>query len=92
MTKIGFLGDTHGELGWALSAMRKAREAGARLLVQVGDFGVDWPGREKMRYGDKVQREAEKLGLTIAFVRGNHDCIPALDRVYTLNPEEPHKF
>lgn len=77
-SKVGVLGDTHGDLGWTLAAMHSAREAGARLLLQCGDWAIDWPGKNKRQYGDKLQREAEKLGMTIAFTRGNHDCVPSL--------------
>lgn len=76
-----FLGDSHGDLGWTLRAMRASRRHGARLMVQAGDFGIDWPGPEKLRYGDRVQVEAERLGMVLAFVRGNHDCTDSLDSV-----------
>lgn len=85
-TLIGFLGDTHGKLGFTLSAMRTAREAGARLMVQVGDFGADWPGKKKLHYGDRVQKEASRLGLILAFTRGNHDCT---DSIAPPAPGEP---
>lgn len=61
--------------------MRASKKHGARLLVSVGDFAIDWPGMGKLRYGDRCQEELERLGMVVAFVRGNHDSTDAIDSV-----------
>lgn len=77
MTRIAFLGDVHGDLGWILAAHRAAIRAGATLLIQVGDFGAEWPGFHKTKMADRLQRQVAQLGLPIAFIRGNHDNVDA---------------
>lgn len=62
-------------LRWVLSRlMRLPRKLGVWLSVQLGDFGIDWPGKNKLHYGDRIQREASKISLTVAYTSGNHDC------------------
>lgn len=88
MTRIGFLGDVHGDLGWTLSAHKSAIAAEASLLIQVGDFAVEWPGEHKHKMASKLERYAERSGVPIAFVRGNHDCV---DSLFPL-PVEPEGY
>lgn len=73
MSRICFAGDWHGDLGWGIASLKSAVETGASLLVQVGDLGADWPGLHKTRFGDRLSLAAERAGIPIAFVRGNHD-------------------
>ena len=48
MTKIAFASDCHGDLGWSPACLKTAKSAGAALLIQVGDFGAEWPEPTKI--------------------------------------------
>jgi hypothetical protein len=40
MTKIGLLGDTHGNTNWTQFALWAFQNRGIRTIAQVGDFGI----------------------------------------------------
>jgi len=68
--KIALIGDAHGETTYMRVALRRARELGADLAIQVGDYGY-WP--DAHRYTATIRREAAKLDLTMWVIPGNHD-------------------
>lgn len=78
MTKLAISGDWHGDLGWAIACLKTAKEADASLLTQLGDTALEWPGAEKTRMADRLNRAAAETGIPIAFIRGNHDNVDAL--------------
>ena len=69
---IGLIGDTHGQTGAVLPALQHARDAGAELVVLMGDVGW-WPRRAAMDFFGPVQRALRRLGMAGAGLDGNHD-------------------
>ncbi|NVM96118.1 metallophosphoesterase family protein [Arthrobacter wenxiniae] len=75
---LAIFGDWHGDLNWALTAVRSAAREGARSALHVGDFGLDWPGAKRGRYESKLNKYLEDLGVVLTVSGGNHDCWPTL--------------
>lgn len=73
-------GDWHGSLVEAVTQLRIAQQVGASRIVQVGDFGF---GMQE-KFITNVQREAQKFGIPIDFVDGNHENFAKLLQ-YPLN-------
>lgn len=70
---IVIAGDVHANLPWLRRLARSATTAGARTILQVGDLGVLWPGRDKGRFDAKLDRYLRGFGLELIFIDGNHD-------------------
>lgn len=75
-----FAGDWHGDTGWALKAIGSAQVAGARVVYQVGDFGV-WGGQDGASFLRKVQARLDSLDMLLVVVPGNHENYNVLDRM-----------
>lgn len=82
---IAVFGDWHGDHGWARLAVQSAAREGMKSLIHVGDFGLDWPGRGRGRYEDRLNRLLAATDQTLIVSPGNHDC---LARAYKF-PVEP---
>jgi len=70
-----FVGDTHGDLNFAAAVIARARLLNAEI-VQVGDWGYEWPHSETT-----AQMLSEVLAandVTMRFIDGNHDWHPRL--------------
>ena len=80
MADLVFLGDTHGNTRWVQAALEVFKRAGAKWVIQVGDFGV-WPGREGQAFLDGVDYKLEELGLTLIFCDGNHEDFDQLEAI-----------
>lgn len=70
---IAVFGDWHGDLGWAIAAVRSAAREGACTALHVGDFGLDWPGPKRGRYEAKLNAYLADLDLKVTLSVGNHD-------------------
>jgi predicted phosphodiesterase len=70
---LAVAGDWHGDLGWALKAVRSAAREGVSKLLHVGDFGLDWPGAKRGRYEARLNKSLQELGMTLIVSGGNHD-------------------
>lgn len=73
--KIAVVGDTHGNISWvAADVIPYAVKNGCEKILQVGDFGFLWPGREarekKLRKLDRLLAKAE---ISLHFLPGNHE-------------------
>lgn len=66
-------GDWHGDLGWAMTAVRSAAREGASIILHVGDFGLDWPGPKRARYEARLNKYLLEFGITLIVSGGNHD-------------------
>lgn len=75
--KILLFGDIHGSVSQAGRALDLAQEAGVKVLVQLGDFGI-WPGEASKRFLDEVSAELVTRDLYLYFVDGNHEDFPQL--------------
>lgn len=82
-TVIALSGDWHRNLPWALTQIRAAHKAGAKLIIQLGDFGIFWPQDPKREFEQQLMWELEKLGMTLIFLDGNHDNHPKLTQLGT---------
>lgn len=69
---VTLAGDFHGEHGWARHVIKAAARAGSQVVIQVGDFGV-YPDREGNHFLNEVNRWAERTGVPVLFVDGNHE-------------------
>ncbi|KQO97496.1 metallophosphoesterase family protein [Leifsonia sp. Leaf264] len=95
--RIGLLGDAHGNLGDIMSAAASLRDHGITALIQLGDFGVVWPGQNWGHNLDRLNLKLQRRGQVLHFVHGNHDWIPKLrqfpadeDGVRWLRPTIAH--
>lgn len=71
-SKVGFAGDWHGNVNFALRAIDHLVEQGCTRIVQVGDFGF-WPGSEGDAYLNVLNMACERHDIDLYVVRGNHD-------------------
>ena len=71
---IFYAGDTHGRIEDVVSIDREATEKGVEYVVQVGDFGIRWPGIQCpiLKYFEKRARK-NRAGPTWITCGGNHD-------------------
>lgn len=70
MKRVLVAGDTHGNtIHWRNVLIPAAKQHGADLIIQAGDFGV-WPGRDGRDYLDWVNKNTP---VPVWFVRGNHE-------------------
>ena len=72
-SRIGFLGDTHGDMQHVLTVARTMSARGIEHLVVLGDFGFLWPGHNWGIDIDKLSRRLKMTAQTLAFVDGNHE-------------------
>ena len=84
--RIGIMGDLHGDLGHALQAFRTFADRGVRVIVQLGDWGVLWPGRNWQIDLNKVSRALSRHNQAMFFLAGNHDWHPKL-ATYPVDPD-----
>ena len=71
---IYYAGDTHGRVNHVAAIDKLAAENGIRFVVQVGDFGIRWPGKPcpVFKYFEKRARK-NRAGATWITCGGNHD-------------------
>lgn len=79
--RIAVAGDWHGNLSWSVAAVEHAAEAGADVIVHLGDFGYEF----RATFITGLDRALRSAGLPLLFVDGNHECFPVLDR-YPIRP------
>jgi Icc-related predicted phosphoesterase len=71
--EVLFVGDMHGDVGFARQAIRHAASVGIDRIVQVGDFGY-WPHTQSgQRFLREVELAAESNGVTVWWIDGNHE-------------------
>lgn len=78
-SQIGLLGDAHGSLGDILDAARALDARGIQTIVQLGDFGIPFPGDGWARTLDRLNGRLEKAKQTLYFVDGHHEWF---DKIY----------
>ncbi|GAB3141763.1 metallophosphoesterase family protein [Marisediminicola antarctica] len=72
-TRIGFLGDTHGDLEHVLRVSRTMAARGIDTLVVLGDFGFIWPRENTGNILNKLSKRLADRGQSLFFVDGNHE-------------------
>lgn len=82
--KIMLLGDTHGNTKFiANAAIPAAKEAGAKWIYQVGDFGYWEHTDEGQDFLDEISSVLIETGQQIVFIAGNHDKTSLIFRRYS---------
>jgi hypothetical protein len=84
--RLGLLGDLHGDLEHLFIAARTMRARGVDVVIQLGDFGVIWPGENWPKNLDKISRRLGALGMTLFVIDGNHEAFPLLFR-FPVGPD-----
>ena len=72
-TRIGFLGDTHGDLEHVLRVARTMAARRIRTLLVLGDFGFIWPRENTGNILNKLSKRLADRGQSLFFVDGNHE-------------------
>ena len=73
ISTIYVAGDWHGNISWASSCLREAKENQIDLILQVGDFGYWEHTNEGVYYLDKLSENAVLRGVQIVWLDGNHE-------------------
>lgn len=81
-TPLVVAGDWHGDQGWAATVIRSAAREGAKTIIHVGDFALDWPGLKRGRYEDRLNRQLAALDVTLIVSGGNHDNWETLAKLH----------
>ncbi|WP_426999183.1 metallophosphoesterase family protein [Pseudarthrobacter sp. N5] len=74
-------GDWHGDLGWAITAVRSAARERVSTLLHVGDFGLDWPGAKRGRFEARLNKYLLEAGIILIVSGGNHDNWETLEKL-----------
>lgn len=72
MTRIGILGDVHGNANVALAALKRFFAEDITDILQVGDWGF-WPGKHGQAFLTYVNTLLAKNGQTLYVTPGNHE-------------------
>ena len=80
---ILYVGDTHGYVENFDQIERRALAAKASAIVQLGDFGIFWPGNQRrlVQYFEKRTRQGKRTSPWY-FCDGNHDEHDVLDQLW----------
>lgn len=78
MTRVMFLGDTHGDLYFLEEALATACGS-CDAVFQLGDFGFLWPKHDNM---DEVESLVEQYEIPLFWIDGNHDWHPEIRKRY----------
>lgn len=69
-THIGVAGDWHGDLGWALRAIKSFKDNEIDTIVHLGDFGI-WPNSPK--FIRRIEKLLGELDMVLYVIPGNHE-------------------
>ncbi len=72
MTRVGLLGDVHGNSHWLSYALNKFNREGISTVYQLGDFGIGESHRDHL-FLKKAKTLLEHYGITLFVVPGNHE-------------------
>lgn len=72
MTRVGLLGDVHGDMSWMQYALNKFSREGITDVIQVGDFGV-YQDQNAMLYLKRTNLLCEQYGIRLLVTPGNHE-------------------
>lgn len=70
--KIILAGDTHGDANHVKTLLEKARDIEADAVFVLGDFGI-WDHLDGGKFTDQVSVFANRYGIPVLFLPGNHD-------------------
>jgi predicted phosphodiesterase len=72
-TRIGLIGDLHGDVGALLTIAQAMHERDVDVLLTLGDFGLLWPGGNWSNQVVKVSKRLGARNQVLYFVDGNHE-------------------
>jgi len=72
MTRVGLLGDTHGNANVILASLKRFETQEVTQIFQVGDFGF-WPGKHGQAFTSFVNTQLAQRGMTMYVTPGNHE-------------------
>jgi predicted phosphodiesterase len=88
VSKILFAGDTHGNLSHLRYLLEVAQKERAHTLFVLGDFGY-WEHQDSgVIFLDKLSTIAEKRGIPVYFLDGNHDNRKVLLDLHVTQDDE----
>lgn len=67
--KLGLIGDVHGNVTWAVSAMQYAKDNGAERIVFLGDFGYSF----RPAFVDALAEASIETDMYVEWIDGNHE-------------------
>lgn len=70
---LAVVGDVHGDIQWLKDVALSCARKNVRTILQVGDLGLDWPGRNRARMEKRLERFLADEGMTMVTCGGNHD-------------------
>lgn len=74
MTRVCFLGDVHGCLDHMAYAIQTAAiDYECHCVIQLGDFGLNWPGSEGKAFTKEISRLLDTFNTPLFWIEGNHD-------------------
>lgn len=76
--RIGVMGDLHGDVQHALQAFKVFADRGVTCVVQLGDWGVLWPGTNWRIALRKISRALARHQMAMMVIDGNHEYFPKL--------------
>jgi hypothetical protein len=76
--RIGVMGDLHGDLEHAMQAVQTFADRGVTCVVQLGDWGVLWPGTNWRIALRKISRALARHQMAMLVIDGNHEYFPKL--------------
>lgn len=86
-TKVLVVGDAGGDLEWlTYNVIPYAKATGCHAIMQLGDFGLIWHQESANRNLDELHEQLDAAGLTLAFLPGNHEHHPLLERLASEAP------
>ena len=81
----GLISDLHGNAEYAIDAAQQLTTAGAKVLVQLGDFGLVWNGlSHELRQRARLDETLRILDRKLYVIRGNHENF---DLIESIEPE-----
>jgi hypothetical protein len=86
MPPLAVVGDVHGDIQWLRDVVLSCARENVRTILQVGDLGLDWPGRNRARMETRLERLLAEEGMTMVTCGGNHDNWDTLSSL-TVQPD-----
>lgn len=90
--KILVGGDWHGNTKHAIQMVKEAEKAGAKRILQVGDFGLWSHYEDGVKYLDQLNEACRKYGVKVYAVGGNHENWDHWDWHLANGPKSYHGF
>lgn len=71
--KVLVVGDVHGNTTFLMHAFSLAEKAGITQIMQIGDLGYDWPGKNRGKQERNIQKFVTRYEIPFDWLDGNHE-------------------